>query len=169
MPTQTACIEYLPGTLTKYTCTHLAAHLPDAGHDQVNRFVRNSQLPVSQLCEMVQPLLHDSPGAFHLVDDSARDKKDSRFIEVAKRRYSGKAHGTVTGIGLVNRVHSSNQAGDFWPLDSASTRRTATSSRKTTIFWPCLTVPWPRARCGRAPFFRFLVRRQHQPEAHSPR
>ena len=65
----------------------------------------------------MQPLLHDSPEAFLLVDDSGQDKKYSRFIEVAKRWYPGNARGMVTGIGLVNLVHSSGQAGDFLPLD----------------------------------------------------
>ena len=52
-----------------------------------------------------------------MVNDSVQDKRYSRFIEVAKRQYSGNAHGMVTGIGLVNLVHSSGQAGDFLPLD----------------------------------------------------
>ena len=47
MLTQTAYIEYLLSMPTNYTCTHLVAHLPDASHDQVNRFLRNSRLPVS--------------------------------------------------------------------------------------------------------------------------
>ena len=38
MLTQTAYIEYLLSTPTNYTCTHLAAHLPDMSRDQVNRF-----------------------------------------------------------------------------------------------------------------------------------
>lgn len=48
------------------------------------------------------PLLHDSPEAFLLVDDSVQDTRYSRFIEVAKRQYWGAAHGPITGIGLVN-------------------------------------------------------------------
>jgi len=63
------------------------------------------------------PLLHDSPEAFLVVDDSAQDKRHSKFIELAKRQYSGNVHGMVTGIGLVNLVHSSGEAGDFMPLD----------------------------------------------------
>ncbi|MEJ7663472.1 MAG: hypothetical protein WKG07_29950 [Hymenobacter sp.] len=51
------------------------------------------------------------------MDDSVQDKRYSRFIELAKRQYSGNAHGMVTGIGLVNLVHSSGEAGDFLPLD----------------------------------------------------
>ena len=33
MLTQTTYIEYLFSTPTNYTCTHLAAHLPDVSHD----------------------------------------------------------------------------------------------------------------------------------------
>ena len=62
-------------------------------------------------------MLRDSPEAFLLVDDRVQDKRYSRLIDVAKRQYSGNAHGIVTGIGLVNLVHSSGEAGDFLPLD----------------------------------------------------
>lgn len=117
MLTQTRYIEYLLSTPKNYTCTNLADHLPDISHDQVNRFLRMSELPVSQLRQLVHPLLHDSPEAFLLVDDSVQDKRYSRFIELTKRQYSGNVPGMVRGIGLVNLVHSSGQAGDFLPLD----------------------------------------------------
>ena len=52
-----------------------------------------------------------------LVDESVQDKRYSRFIEGAKRQYSGTMHSIVTGIGLVNLVHSNGEAGDFLPLD----------------------------------------------------
>ncbi len=117
MLSQAKYIDYLLSTPSNYTCTHLAAHLPDVSHDQVNRLLRDSHFSASQLREVVYPLLADSPEAFLLVDDSVQDKRYSRFIEVAKRPYSGNVHGMVTGIGLVNLVHSSGQAGDFLPLD----------------------------------------------------
>ena len=47
MLTQTTYIECLLSTPTNYTCTHLAAHLPDVSHDQVNQFLRTSTLPVN--------------------------------------------------------------------------------------------------------------------------
>ena len=62
-------------------------------------------------------MLRDSPEAFLLVDDSVQDKRYSRFIDVAKRPYSSNAHGMVTGIGLVNLVHSSGKACDFLLLN----------------------------------------------------
>ena len=74
-------------------------------------------MPLLQLRELVQPLLHDSPAAFLLVDDSVQDKRYSRFIALTKRQYSGNVHGMVRGIGLGNLVHSSGEAGDFLPLD----------------------------------------------------
>ncbi len=74
-------------------------------------------MTVNQLRELVPPLLHDSPAAFLLVDDRVQDQRYSRFIALAKRQYSGNAHGMVTGFGLVNLGHSSGEAGDFLPLD----------------------------------------------------
>ena len=117
MVTQATYIEYLLSTPRNYTCTHLAEHLSHVSHDQVNRFLRRSCFSSSQLRELVQPLLTDSPDAFLLLDDSVQDKRYSRFIEVAKHQYSGNEHGLVTGICLVNLVHSSGEAGDFLPLD----------------------------------------------------
>ena len=117
MVTQATYIEYLLSTPRNYTCTHMAEHLPQVSHDQVNRFLRRNSFSPTQLRELVLPLLQDSPEAFLLVDDSVQDKRYSRLIEVAKRQYSGNEHGLVTGICLVNLVHSSGQAGDFLPLD----------------------------------------------------
>jgi hypothetical protein len=117
MLTQAKYIDYLLSTPRNYTCPHLAAHLPGVSPDEGTRFLRNSAFSANPLRALVLPLLHDSPEAFLLVDDSVQDKGYSRFIEVAKRQYSGAVHGPVTGIGLVNRVQSSGESGDFLPLD----------------------------------------------------
>lgn len=44
MLTQTTYIGYLLSTPINYTCTLLAAHLPDVSHDQTNQFLRLSIL-----------------------------------------------------------------------------------------------------------------------------
>ena len=95
----------------------MAAHLPAVSHDQVYCFLRDNEFPASQLRELVQPLLSDSPEVFLLVGDRGQDKRHGRFIEVTQRQYSGNVHGVVTGIGLVNLVHSSEESGDFMPFD----------------------------------------------------
>ena len=156
MLTQTTYIEYLLSTPKHHTCTHLAAHLPEVRYDQVNRFLRTSKLPINSLRELAEPLLHDSPEAFLLVDDSVQDKRYSHFIDLTKRQYSGNAHGMATGIGLVNLVHGSGERAIFCPWITASTRPTTTSRRKTTIFWPCLTKSWRKASCWPAPFYLIL-------------
>ena len=61
MLTQAKYIDFLLSTPCNYTGTHLAAHLPEVSHDQVNRFLRASTFSSVQLRELVLPLLHDSP------------------------------------------------------------------------------------------------------------
>ena len=85
--------------------------------DQVNRFLRNISFLLNQLRNLISPLLQDLPTAFLFVDDSVQDKRYSRFIEGAKRQYSGTAHGSVTDICLVNPAHRSGPASNFLPLD----------------------------------------------------
>ena len=165
MLAQTICIEYLLSTPTNYTCTHWAAHLPDVSQDQVNRFLRTRTRPINQLRKLVLPLLRDSPEAFLLVADSVSDKRYSRFIDVAKRPHSGNAHGMVTGIGLVNLVHSSGEAGDFLPLDYrvyASDHDGQPKNDHFPAMFDQLVTEGNLLDCT-------IVRGQHQFEAHSPR
>nr|GFC76145.1 hypothetical protein [Tanacetum cinerariifolium] len=77
MLAQSKYIDFLLNTPRNYTGTHLAAHSPTISHDQVYRFLRDNQFSASQLRELVQPLLADSPEAFLLVDDRVQDKRYS--------------------------------------------------------------------------------------------
>ncbi|RZK14563.1 MAG: hypothetical protein EOO56_24670 [Hymenobacter sp.] len=99
MLAQSKYTDILLNTPRNYTGTYLAAHLPAVSHDQIYRFLRNNSFSDSQLRALVQPLLTDSPEAFLLVDDSVQDKRYSRFIDLAKRQYSGATHSMMTGIG----------------------------------------------------------------------
>lgn len=117
MITKQQYVEYLISTIANYTGSHLAEHLDDVSHDVITDYLRTERLTARGVWELVQHLIHDSPEAFLLFDDSVQDKRYSRFIELVKRQYSGAEHGLVRGIGIVNLVHSSGQAGDFWPID----------------------------------------------------
>jgi len=110
-------VEYLLSTPEKYTCTHMAEHLEDTSHDVVNDFLRQKRLLPRQLWEIVRGRITDTADAFLIVDDSVHDKRYSRFIELVKAQYSGKEHRVVKGIGVVSLVHSSGEAGDFYPID----------------------------------------------------
>ncbi len=95
-------IEYLIATPNNNTCTNLANHLQDeqaVSHDAINDYLRREKLTPRGLWEVVAPLLHDSPEAYLI-------------IEMVKLQYSGAEGGRVRGIGVVNLLHTSGQAGE---------------------------------------------------------
>ena len=110
-------VEYLISTPFNYTCTNMADHKDPLSHDMVNRFLNKEHFHSGHLWDLVASYIDDKPDAFLLVDDSVQDKRYARFIELAKRQYSGNEHGTVNGINLVNLVHSTGNDGDFFPID----------------------------------------------------
>jgi hypothetical protein len=113
-------IEYLVATPGNYTCTHLANHLEGeaaTSHDTISDYLRREKLTPRRLWEVVQPLLHDSAQSYLVVDDSVQNKQYSQKIELVKLQYSGAEGGLVRGIGVVNLLHTSGEAGDFFPID----------------------------------------------------
>jgi hypothetical protein len=113
-------IEYLVATPNNYTCTHLANHLEGeaaTSHDAISDFLRREKITPRRLWEVVQPLLHDSPDSYLVVDDSVQNKQYSHKIEMVKLQYSGAEGGLVRGIGVVNLLHSSGKEGNFFPID----------------------------------------------------
>ena len=117
MITKLQYVEYLISTFGNYTGSHLAEHMDGVSHDVITDYLRSERLTSRSLWELVAPLISDGPDAFLILDDSVQDKRYSRFIELVKRQYSGAKHGLERGIGVVNLVHSTGVAGDFWPLD----------------------------------------------------
>ena len=117
MITKQQYVEFLISTVANYTGSHLAEHLDDVSHDTITDYLRTERLTARSVWELVETLINDSPEAFLIADDSVQDKRYSHFIELVKRQYSGNEHGLVRGIGVVNLVHSSGRAGDFYPID----------------------------------------------------
>ena len=110
-------IDYLITTQTNYTGTNLADHSYNLSHDSVSYFLNTRKFTPSQLWKWVAPHLEDTLESMLIVDDSVQNKKYSRFIELVKRQYSGNEKGLVSGIGVVNLVHSSGNDGDYFPID----------------------------------------------------
>ena len=117
MITKQQYVEYLISTFGNYTGSHLAEHLDDVSHDVITDYLRSERLTSRSLWDLVAPLISDGPDAFLILDDSVQDKRYSRCIELVKRQYSGAEHGLVRGIGVINLVHSTGDASDFWPVD----------------------------------------------------
>lgn len=117
MITKQQYVEFLISTVANYTGSYMAEHLEDVSHDTITDYLQSERLTARSVWELVQGLIKDGPEACLIADDSVQDKRYSRFIELVKRQYSGKEHGLVRGIGIVNLVHSSGQPGDFYPID----------------------------------------------------
>lgn len=141
MITKLQYVEYLISTFGNYTGSHLAEHLDDVSHDVITDYLRSERLTSRSLWELVAPLIADGPDAFLIVDDSVQDKRYSRFIELVKRQYSGAEHGLVRGIGVVNLVHSTGEAGDFWPVDFRMYAPDADGQTKNEHFREMLVRP----------------------------
>ena len=54
---------------------------------------------------------------YGLFDDTVLGKHHRRSIELARRQYSGNAHGVIAGIGLVNYVYVNPDTDQFWLID----------------------------------------------------
>lgn len=117
MITKQQYVEYLVSTPINYTCSNLAEHLDRVSHDAVSDYLQRERHTARTLWKLAQSLIDDSPSAFLLIDDSVQDKRYSRKIELVKRQYSGNEHGLVSGIGVVNLVHSAGADKDFYPID----------------------------------------------------
>jgi hypothetical protein len=91
--------------------------LDGVSHDVVTDFLANSRFTPRDLWHLVKDHVHFRSEGFLIVDDSVQDKRYSKFIELAKRQYSGNVKGLVNGIGLVNMVYSDGEEGDFYPID----------------------------------------------------
>lgn len=109
--------QYLLSTQVNYTCTHFAEHVDGLSHDSVHRFLRDEKLTPRLLWEQAQPLIVQSSYAYIIFDDTVLDKRHSRAIEMARRQYSGNAHGIIKGIGVVNCLYLDPINQQFWLLD----------------------------------------------------
>ena len=117
MITKQQYVEYLISTPINYTCTNLAEHLDAVSHDVVSDYLGRDKQTARHLWELVKNLLNDSAAAWLIIDDSVQNKQYSRSIEMVKLQYSGAVGGLVRGIGVVNLVHTSGAAGEYYPID----------------------------------------------------
>lgn len=109
--------QYLMSSINNFTATNLSDHYDGLSHDSVTRFLKNKHLTPSLLWEKVQLLLIQDPSGYLVVDDSVMDKSHSHKIDGVHLQYSGKAHGLVKGIGVVNLLYYNPVADRYWLID----------------------------------------------------
>jgi hypothetical protein len=77
-------------------------------HDAVSRWLKRAVLTPKLLWKESQPLVDRSVG-YLVIDDTVLDKPYARKMALVKKQYSGKHHGIVSGIDLVNLVWTNGE------------------------------------------------------------
>jgi len=95
--------SFLIGNQNRYSGVELSKVFTgkDMEHDLVTRWLADSKYTPSDLWKQVKPLVSMEKG-YLVGDDSLLSKKYSRENELARKQYSGNAHGLQNGICLVN-------------------------------------------------------------------
>ena len=109
--------QFLVSSQVNYTGTYLADHLDGLTHDKVRCFLKTQRFTPRKLWQQVRPEVVFSARGYVLFNDTVLDKHHSRRIELVRRQYSGKAHGVIAGIGLVNCVYVNRETDQFWLID----------------------------------------------------
>lgn len=108
--------EFLIANQNKFSGVELSRSVTDMAHDSVNRWLSRSDFKPSELWSDVKKMVNIKSG-YLVGDDSVLDKKYSRQNELAKKQYSGNAHGLVNEIDLVNLLLTSDEEREYIPVD----------------------------------------------------
>lgn len=94
--------QFLYSSQRQFSGAELARVAPiPMARDAVSRWLRKSVLTPKLLWKESQPLV-DRRRGYLVIDDTVLDKPYARQIPLVKAQYSGKHHGVVRGIDLVN-------------------------------------------------------------------
>lgn len=116
-PTHLDYCQYLLSTPINYTLTHFADHCEAFSHDKINRYLAGDKLRPRHVWQAVKPHLEQTPQGYIIFDDTVVDKRHAKKIGLAKKQYSGNAHGTINGIGIVTCVYVNPVLDRFWLID----------------------------------------------------
>ena len=116
-PTRLDYCQYLLTTPINWTLTHFADHCEQFSHDQINRYLAEDRLPPRYIWESVKPHLEQTPNGYIIFDDTVLDKRHARKIALTQKQYSGNAHTTINGIGVVTCVYVNPELDRYWIID----------------------------------------------------
>lgn len=110
--------QFLINGVNNFTGTYFADIAQDLSHDSVWRHLNGAKLPSKVIWERVKKdIVYCSNGCI-IFDDSVLDKTGSEKIELARWQYSGTAHETQMGIGVVNCVYYNPELDRYWVIDA---------------------------------------------------
>ena len=116
-PTHLDYCQYLLSTPINYTLTHFADHCEEFSHDKINRYLAGERLRPRYVWQNVKPHLEQTADGYVVFDDTVLDKRYAKKIALAKKQYSGNAHATINGIGIVTCVYVNPVLDRFWLID----------------------------------------------------
>ena len=95
-------VNFLTASQKQFSGVELSKVAPEPmSHDAVSRWLSSEKLTPKLLWQKSQPMVNKQ-GGYLVIDDSVLDKPYCQKIALVKKQYSGKHHGLVNGIDLVN-------------------------------------------------------------------
>jgi len=108
-------VDFLVASQKQYSGLELSRVAPQViAHDAVSRWLAQEQLTPKRLWQASQALV-DRQRGYLILDDTLLDKPYAKKMALVKRQYSGKHHGVVQGIALVNLLWTDGRA--MVPID----------------------------------------------------
>lgn len=96
---------------------NLSENVDGLDENSVYRFLKQHEFSPKYLWEKVKELIVMSPDGRIIFDDSVLNKEHSFNIEGVRRQYSGREHGIVKGIGVVNCLYYNPELCRSWIVD----------------------------------------------------
>lgn len=109
--------QFLLASVTNWTQTYFADHIEKWSHDQLNRFLRNENIPSSELWASVRDDIEFDDDGYIVFDDVVLPKPYAKEIEVLRSQWSGSDKKVVLGIGIVTCLYVNPKTGEYWIID----------------------------------------------------
>lgn len=135
--------EFLIANQNRYSGVELSKVSPAEGmhHDSISRWLSSSNFTPQELWNQVKSLVRINTG-YLIGDDSVLDKQYSRINELAKKQYSGNAHGLINGIDVVNLLWTGGE--EFIPVDYRVYNKETDNKTKNDHFLDMLKKAYKR-------------------------
>ncbi len=109
--------QYLFSSFTNFTQTYFAKHTDRWSHDQLNRFLRDENIPTSELWASVKDDIDFDEEGYLIFDDVVLSKIHSKRIEIVRSQWSGSDRKVIQGIGIVTCLYVNPKTQEYWVID----------------------------------------------------